>query len=269
MVLLNRLYSTVGSQGVGAGEAGAARLWAEGQSGEGSELDFGALKSPKQLIILCVSCSATPPFTLRPSVPSSLSPFFPLLPSSFLSSSLSFPSISPFLFCLSQSLLSTCNVSDTFHHRDCSREQHGWKVSVPGELAFWWEQEDFFTGGPAAETPPCNAGAAGPIPDGELWSHTPARVSAPQWKIATKNPSATTKNSRIHTWEDNTGISLVVQRLTHLHFHFGGGGVEVPFLVRKLRSWKPRGKVKKKIAIPIPAPTYHKGQLGKTNELPI
>lgn len=32
---------------------------------------------------------------------------------------------------------------------------------------------------------------------------------------------------------------------------------------QKLRSWKPRGKAKKKIAIPIPAPTYHKGQLEK------
>ena len=51
-----------------------------------------------------------------------------------------------------------------------------------------------------------------------------------------KKLSAATKNSQINTQKDNAGTSLVVQWLRHLHFHFGGGGAEVPLLVRKLRS---------------------------------
>ena len=38
----------------------------------------------------------------------------------------------------------------------------------------------------------------------------------------------------------------MVQWLRHLHFHFGGNGAEVPFLVRKLRSHMLPSTAKKK-----------------------
>lgn len=72
------------------------RVLASERRGEGLELTFRGPESPKHSALTShLSCSPPPPFTLRPSVSSSLSPFFPRLlpPSLFLSSFLSFLSL--------------------------------------------------------------------------------------------------------------------------------------------------------------------------------